>query len=142
MNTPLIWIHEQSLRITHPVFSHAPIGTKAVFIWDDHYFHQLNYSLKRLVFIYETLCEMPVQIIHGDTVTIIRDMMPSALYVAASNKPSIISLFNELQKIASVQIIADEDFVLIEKSNDFKRFFPYWNLASKTALKNNGGIDA
>ena len=29
-----IWLHEDCLRATHPVFAHAP-QARAVFIWDD-----------------------------------------------------------------------------------------------------------
>ena len=55
MRNSLIWIHEDALRITHPVFKLAPNGTEALFVWDNPYFQKLDYSLKRLVFIYESL---------------------------------------------------------------------------------------
>ena len=142
MNPPLIWLHEESLRETHPVFTAAPEGTRAIYVWDDEYLRQLDYSLKRLVFIYETLCELPVDIIRGDSVSIIKQMCPSILYVPATTKPHIISNIGRLKTIANVQMIQDENFVTMTKTTDLKRFFPYWNMAQKTALQKNGDIDA
>jgi hypothetical protein len=142
MNQPLIWLHEEALRSTHPVFTAAPKGTKAIFIWDDEYLRQLDYSLKRLVFIYETLCELPIDILRGDTVSIIKEIAPSLLYIPATNKPHIISIVGNLKSVAKVEMIQDENFAIITKSIDLKRFFPYWNAAQKTAFQKNGGNDA
>ena len=142
MRQPLIWIHEEALRVTHPVFTIAPSGTRAVFIWDDNYFKTLNYSLKRLIFIYETLCELPVDIIRGDTVSVIKEYSPSQLYIPESHKPHILLMINNLKLITTLQIIKDETFVQIPDTTDFKRFFKYWNLAEKTASLRNGGMDA
>ncbi len=142
MNQPLIWLHEEALRTGHPVFTAAPDGTKAIFIWDDVYLRQLNYSLKRLVFIYETLCELPIDILRGDTVRIIKEIAPSILYIPETNKPHLISIVGNLRSVAKVEMIPDETFVTITKSSDLKRFFPFWNEAQKTAFQKNGGIDA
>ena len=67
MNDSLIWLHEDALCASHPVFSAAPSVCEAVFVWDDAYLQHAHYSLKRLVFLYETLCELPVTIIRGHT---------------------------------------------------------------------------
>jgi hypothetical protein len=142
MIRPLIWIHEEALRVTHPAFSAAPSGTRALFVWDDNYFKALNYSLKRLIFIYETLCELPVDIIRGDTVSVIKEYSPSQLYIPESHKPHIISIINHLKTIAAVEIIKDEIFVKIPETTDFRRFFKYWGVAGKTAFLRNGGLDA
>ena len=142
MNQPLIWLHEEALRSTHPVFTAAPKGTKAIFIWDDEYLRQLDYSLKRLVFIYETLCDLPIDILRGDTVSIIKETAPSLLYIPETNKPHLISIVGNLKSVATIEMIQDETFVTMTKSSDLKRFFPYWNAAQKTAFEKNGGIDA
>jgi hypothetical protein len=142
MTQPLIWIHEEALRLTHPVFNAAPSGTRAVFIWDDNYFRALNYSLKRLIFIYETLCELPVDILRGDAVSVIKELMPSRLYVPSTGKPHIILVIDQLKTITEVEIIQDEVFAQIPETTDFKRFFKYWSFAEKTASLRHGGIDA
>ena len=142
MNQPLIWLHEEALRVTHPVLSAAPEGTRAIYVWDDKYLRQLDYSLNRLVFIYETLCELPVEILRGDTISIIKQIAPSILYIPATTKPHITSTISKIKSVANVEIIPDENFVTIAKVADFRRFFPYWNIAQHTAFQKNGGIDA
>lgn len=142
MNQSLIWLHEEALRTAHPVFKAAPQGTRAIFVWDDDYLQKLCYSLKRLVFVYETLCELPVDIIRGDTVSVIKELGPSQLYIPESHKPHIVPLINRLKLITKVAIIKDEEFVQILDTTDFKRFFKYWSLAEKKASLRNGGVDA
>ena len=54
-----IWLHEDMLSTAHPVFEQADFKNEkplSFFIWDQEYFKAQNYSLKRLVFLYETLC--------------------------------------------------------------------------------------
>ncbi len=142
MNQPLIWLHEEALRVTHPVFRAAPEGTRAIYVWDDEYLRQLDYSLKRLVFMYETLCELPVEILRGDTVSIIKQIAPSILYIPATTKPHIEATISKIKSVANVEMIPDENFVTIAKAADVRRFFPYWNIAQKTAFQKNGGLDA
>ena len=142
MTGPLIWLHEEALRATHPVFHKAPDGARAVFIWDDRYLQKLDYSLKRLVFIYETVCELPVDVIQGDIVEIIKEIAPSRLYVPASNKSYLLAVFNDLKSVVDLEIIRDEDFVNLPGTADIKRFFKYWSVAEKNAFLQNGGLDA
>ena len=142
MNASLVWLHEEALRMTHPVFKIAPERTKAISVWDDAYFRQANYSLKRLIFIYETLCELPVDIIHGNTLDVIRELAPPALYIPATNNPLIVNIIASIEATVPVKVVEDEDFVVIKKPSEFDRFFQYWNKAKKTAFLHNGGINA
>ncbi len=139
MNAPLIWLHEESLRVTHPVFNAAPAGTKAIFIWDGDALAQANYSLKRLVFIYETVCELPIDIVEGNTLEVVREFSPSVLYIPVTNNPLILSIIDTLKSAMPIQLVEDEPFVVMKKSTDFRRFFQYWNKAEKTAFQKNGG---
>lgn len=142
MTEALIWLHEEALRVTHPIFKAAPQATKAIFVWDDKYLQALNYSLKRLVFVYESLCELPIDIIRGETVSVIKELSPAKLYVPFSNKPHIVSVIESLKLITTVEIIQDEEFAKIGDGADLKRFFKYWSQAEKTAFLKNGGRDA
>ena len=142
MNQPLIWLHEEALRATHPVFRSAPAGSRSIFIWDDGYFQKLDYSFKRLVFIYESLCELPVDILQGDIISVIKEIAPTQLYVPASNKPHLLSVIDNLKSIANLQIIQDKGFVTIPTATDLRRFFKYWTAAEKTAFRKNGGRNA
>jgi hypothetical protein len=138
MSRALIWLHEETLRLNHPVFSAAPKDSKAVFIWDDAYLRKLDYSLKRLVFIYETLCEMQLEILSGDIVNVIKEIAPSCLYIPATNKPHILSIIEDLKSAAKIELVADENFVSISKPVEFSRFFKYWKSAQKSAFSLNG----
>lgn len=142
MNAPLIWLHEEALRLSHPAFKAAPNGTKAIYVWDDAYFRQANYSLKRLIFIYETLCELPVDIIRGNTLDVIHEFAPPTLYIPATNNPLILDIIASLEQTVSLKIVEDEAFVVIKKPSEFRRFFQYWNKAEKRAFLQNGGADA
>ena len=142
MNAPLIWLHEEALRITHPVFKTIPNCSKAIYIWDDAYFRQANYSLKRLIFMYETLCELPIEIIRGSTLEVLRELKPSILYVPKTNNPLIEKIIDDLKSAIPVQVVEDEAFVIIKNQADFRRFFQYWNKAEKTAFLHDGGQNA
>lgn len=138
----LIVLHEESLRMTHPVFYAAPLGTKVIYIWDDTYVQRCAYSLKRLIFIYETLCAMDVAILHGDTLNILQEIKPSNVYIPYTNNPLLLELIDTVRKVFPVQIVTDEPFVVLKKSIESKRFFQYWSKAEKTAFLINGGRDA
>lgn len=142
MKPSIIWLHDEALRLSHPVFSAAPVSAKAIFIWDDAYLRQSNYSLKRLVFIYETLSALPIEILHGDTLTILGQISASSLYVPYSHNSFVQSIMHDLAKIKEVHFIKDEPFVKISHDTEFRRFFSYWNKAEKSAFVVNGGSDA
>lgn len=142
MSKPLILLHQEALRSTHPVFAAAPAETPAVFIWDDAVFQQANYSLKRLVFVYETLCELPVDIILGRTLATVLQLAPSMLYIPATTNPLLVSLIDSLKKEVPVKIVEDEPFVTFQRKTDFNRFFQYWKKAEKTAFLLDGCEDA
>lgn len=142
MSAPLIWLHEEALRATHPIFTVAPAGTRAICVWDDDYFQRAGYSLKRLIFVYETCCELPVDIIHGSTVEVITNSSPSVLYIPATNNPLLMDIVVSLTALVPVQRVADESFAAIKTQAKCLRFFQYWNQAKKTAFLTNGGADA
>jgi hypothetical protein len=142
MSKPLILLHQEALRRTHPVFDAAPAETKAIYVWDDAFLKDANYSLKRLVFVYETLCELPVDIIRGGTLETVLQLAPSLLYIPAANNPLLISLIDSIKKEVPAKIVEDEPFVTLQRKTEFKRFFQYWNKAEKTAFLLDGSEDA
>ncbi|MDX2165164.1 MAG: hypothetical protein SFW07_07095 [Gammaproteobacteria bacterium] len=140
MAREIIWIHDKALNsfLVQAINDKA----KAIFVWDDEYFKTRSYSLKRLVFIYETLCQMPVDVIKGQTIEIIRSLSPSkitTLYVADTKIKEIIQ---HLTKNFDVEVVRSHPFVKIPDGYEFRRFFKYWDKAKKTAFLRNGGEDA
>ena len=131
----LIYLHDKGLGDNHPIFSRMNAESKAIFIWDDAFFKERGYSLKRLVFIYETLCTMPVEIIYGATNDVINNIAPKKIITPFSADLSIINLISNISKQFEVEFVYQTAFAQIDDSSEFKRFFKYWNKAKETALK-------
>jgi hypothetical protein len=134
----IIWLHDQSLRLSHPVFDLATNDVKPLFIWDNKYFQESDYSLKRLVFIYETLCELNIDIIFGNTLDVLLDLAPQKLYIPFAFNPFIDNIISKLPTESKIYIVPDEPFVIIPDNFKFARFFQYWNKAKKSAFILNG----
>ena len=83
----LIWLHEDCLRATHNLFAHAP-DAQAVFIWDDAYMSAMHYGLNRRVFIYESLCQLPVEIYAGDTVATLAQLAADGQDIITGKTPN------------------------------------------------------
>ena len=71
----LVWIHEDALRATHPVFEAVSDGARVVFIWDSARFDAAFIGSKRQLFIYQTLVEMDVDIIAGQTADMLSSLV-------------------------------------------------------------------
>ena len=134
----LFYIHDKALGSNCSVFSRTNSETKAVFIWDDYYFKQRGYSLKRLVFIYETLCSMPVDIIYGTTVDVINMLTPKKIITSFTADLPIQKIFKNISKQFELEFVYQPSFSQIDDSFEFKRFFKYWNKARKSALRIDG----
>lgn len=136
----LIWVHDEALRADHPLFQGAEADTRAVFIWDNAYFDAMEMGFKRRVFIYEALTELPVDIIAGNTVSVLAELAgDGAIRVADTPNAVLRSLIQAVQQTHRVEKIADEAFVHLSTSPDLKRFFRYWNKAKKSAMQLHGG---
>ncbi len=137
----LVWIHEDALRADHPAVLQAGDESELVFVWDDQYLQTMDYGFKRLVFIYETLCTMPVTIYRGDTVNtltnIMQDKGSNQLYIPATPNPGLRQRIGELTKIVDTQVIEDVPFVTLDKPPNLGRFFRYWNKAKKRAMQSS-----
>ena len=134
----LFYIHDKALGSDCSIFSRTNSETKAVFIWDDYYFKQRGYSLKRLVFIYETLCSMPVDIIYGTTVDAINMLAPKKIITSFTADLPIQKIFKDISKQFELEFVYQPSFSQIDDSFEFKRFFKYWNKARKSALRIDG----
>ena len=138
----LIWLHEDALRADHPVFAAAGSDCEAFFIWDDAYLQQMDYGFKRLVFIYESLAELPVTILQGDQQGCIRQLAQERggrVYVPATPNPVLQAAVERLPKDLEIEIVADTPFVSLAREPDLKRFFRFWNKARKPAMLPGGG---
>ena len=137
--TKLIWLHEDCLRASHNVFSHAP-DAQAVFIWDDAHMAAMHFGLKRRVFIYESLCQLPVEIYVGDTVSALMQLADRGqeIVTGKSPNPALKNIMQALRETIKVSAIADDPFVQMDSPPDLRRFFKYWNKAKKHAFSYDG----
>lgn len=137
----LIWLHEDALRAAHPVF--AEPHERAVFIWDDAYMAAMDYGLKRRVFLYESLLELPVEIYAGDTLETLEALahaaQASCLISPHTPNPRLNHIMEALSGTLRVQRIADDAFVDLPPQEGLRRFFKYWNKAKKLAFTRDGG---
>ena len=141
----LVWIHEDALRATHPVFDAASDGTRAVFIWDSARFDAAFIGSKRQLFIYQTLAELDVDIIAGKTAEILSSLAASQdvnrLLVAETPNPAIHAELGTVRRTCrdlQIDNIAETPFVTLAATPDLGRFFRYWNKAKRGALRHGG----
>ncbi len=138
MAEKLFWIHDKHLTESYENLRSTGNDFKAVFIWDDPFFRKRAYSLKRLVFIYETVSQMSLDIVRGDTVEVLSSLSPDGIATFFTPDTEIQGLISKLTRTHEIEIIRPEPFVQIPEKHDFKRFFKYWDKAKKTAFLKNG----
>ena len=133
----LFWIHEDTLNL--------PEDVEGFFIWDADYLQDMDYGFKKLVFIYETLCEMGVEIYQGSipetAPKVMTEHEADRLYIYKTPNPLLQQKIDDVSDKIPVQIIEPTPFVRLDKDADLKRFFRYWNKAKKDAFKKDGGIE-
>lgn len=145
----LIILHEDALRLSHPIFnddtkslSDHSDWKKPVFIWDPDYFADAGYSFKRLVFIYETLSTMPIDIYYGKMdeviVDLIQDQSVTDVFIPETPNPQLCAFIDFASRLVATHIIDDDAFVSLERTPDLGRFFRYWNKVKKAALSPDG----
>ena len=145
----LVWLHEEALRLTHPVFAAAGPDAACVFVWDAARLAESHVGLKRQLFIYETLCEMAsaraMEIHQGQAEAVLPRLAEAAgagrILVPASPDPAIRAAIAGLRRAAPhCEVVAVEDtpFATLTSQPDLRRFFRYWNKAKKSALRPQG----
>ena len=134
MSDLIVLLHEKSLRIPNTVVGLLNKDTKVIYVWDDEYYKNRGYSLKRLVFIYESLCKLPVQILRGDTTQILTSLNPKKVFIPFTADTGLTKLSQSLSRSFNVEIIKDDLFCEEDFDIETKRFFKDWKKAEKTVF--------
>ena len=141
----LVWIHEDALRQSHPVFAAAAPGSRAVFIWDNASLEAGHIGPKRRLFIYQTLAGMEIDIIAGTAASVILALIAkngvTRLLVPGTPNPAFHKQLSDVRRACpdlQIDIIDDTPFVRLAQTPDLGRFFRYWNKAKKSALRHGG----
>lgn len=133
--TTICWIHGDNLSPKNPALQHAP-DAPAIWVWDEALLARYGVSLKRIVFMYECLLELPVEIYRGDVAQQVSGFAErhgaTAVATAFSPAPRFEMICQQLRDAGlKVEIFDEEPFVEIPGHVDLKRFSRYWRKAVK-----------
>jgi hypothetical protein len=134
MNDRIIWVHGDCLSPEGPAFQAYP-ETPAIWVWDDTLIEEWQLSLKRIVFIYECLLELPVVIRRGDAAAEVlafaKEGGAGRVVTAESPSPRFQDICREIKRSIPVEVLPPEPFVRYSGYIDLKRFSRYWRVAEK-----------
>ena len=119
----LAWLHPDCL-------SDAWIepGQRAVNVFDDAQIDDAGWGLKRLMFLYETLLGLPVEIHRGPIVQTLAALARShgGVVTVATPDPWVRARIAELGQSIPVEVKQAPVFVELQEPVDLRRFSRYW----------------
>ena len=129
---PIVWVHGDCLSPYGPALTAYP-GAPAIWVWDDALIEEWRLSLKRIVFIYECLLDLPVVIRRGDVATEVlafaREHDADGIATASSPSPRFRAICNRLRSDLPVAVLPVEPFLTYTGRLDLRRFSRYWATA-------------
>ena len=125
----LVWVHGDSLSPTNPALLAYP-DAPAVWVWDEELLRQWRISRKRIVFIYECLLELPVEIRRGHVVQELTQAMHAhgakRLVTTHSPSPRFKQIVQELCRQFTLEMLPIPPLVPPQPHLNLKRFSRYW----------------
>lgn len=142
MADQIVWLHADNLSPRCTALQVAP-DSPAVFVWDDELLNEWQLSLKRIVFIYECLLELPVTIRRGDVAaevaTFAQEHGARRILTMASPSPRhrvlCQRIMQQMPKGSRLEVLRDPAFVETNARLDLKRFSRYWSAVKHEALR-------
>ena len=130
MSLPVVWIHADCLNPHQAALQRHP-ESPAIFVWDEDLLRHRQLSLKRIVFIYECLLELPLTIQRGDVSAEIIAFAAKHRANTVVTTHSVSPGFNRIcqalrQHGLSVELYEAEPFVTPPREPDLRRFSRYW----------------
>jgi deoxyribodipyrimidine photo-lyase len=134
---PVIWVHGDMLSPQHPAFKLHP-AAPAIWVWDDDLLQAWKISLKRIVFMYECLLELPVTIQRGKVadkvVAFGQQQQADGIITGASPAPRFEHIRQQLASGTAIQVVNPEPFIRYHGNLELKRFSRYWRTAEAYAF--------
>lgn len=136
MEKPIVWVHGDCLSPKNPALETYP-NAPAIWVWDDKLLKEWQISLKRIVFIYECLLELPVTIRRGDVITEVvafaKENGADGVATADSPSPRFEEICDGIEAALAVEVEvwSPEPFVNYDGYIDLKRFSRYWSKAQQ-----------
>lgn len=130
----VVWVHGDNLDPNGPALQAHP-DAPALWVWDDALLDEWKLSLKRIVFIYECLLELPVTIRRGDVASELRAFAAehgaTTIAVAASPSPRFAAICADLATTHTVSVLPEAPFLAYTGYLDLRRFARYWRVAEQ-----------
>ncbi|NEQ22970.1 MAG: deoxyribodipyrimidine photo-lyase [Microcoleus sp. SIO2G3] len=136
MEKPILWVHGDCLSPKNPVLQTYP-DAPAIWVWDEKLLEEWQISLKRIVFIYECLLELPVTIRRGDVaaevVAFAKEHGADGVATVDSPSPRFETICDDIEAASAieVEVCSPEPFVKYDGYIDLKRFSRYWRVAQQ-----------
>ncbi len=136
-NTPIIWVHGDCLDPRGPALMAYP-GAPALWVWDDALLEEYRISLKRIVFLYECLLELPVTIRRGDVAAEVlafaAEHRADGIVTAESPSPRFRTICEHMRRTLPVAVLPITPFLAYAGKLDLRRFSRYWATAEPYAF--------
>ncbi len=134
---PILWVHGDNLNPHNPAFAAFP-GAPALWVWDDALLARSRISLKRIVFLYECLLELPVVIRRGDVVAEVLRFAAmhnaDGIVTVDSPAPGFAMRRRQLEQHLRVVTLPEPPFVDAPPGLDLRRFARYWRKVERNAM--------
>jgi hypothetical protein len=141
LSKSIVWLHADCLSPYNPAMVKNP-NVPAIFVWDDELLEEWQITLKRIVFIYECLLDLPVTIRRGNVEekVVLFAQECGAGRIITNESPS--PRFREIcQRISHsmpsgsrLEVLRGEPLVSVDKEIDLKRFSRYWRTVKSYAM--------
>lgn len=137
----LVWLHGDNLNPQNDALQWYP-NADAVWVWDEDLLDQWNISLKRMVFLYESLIECQpaeghLHIRRGDVAEqllhTVRDRGAHCIVTMDSPSPRFRAICKQLHESVPLEIIDTEPLIGYQGNLDLRRFSRYWRKVERTA---------
>lgn len=137
LKNPIIWVHGDNLHQQSRAFGLYPTAP-SLFVFDQPTLKLYDLSLKRVVFLYESLLELPVEIHLGQTVAEVlafaKEHQADGIVTMMSESVGFHRRVQQLRAHLPVQVLSDRAIVDDEQAYDLRRFMRFWNQVRETAL--------
>lgn len=134
---PVIWIHGDNLNPHSPALT-AFAGAPAIWVWDNSLLERTQIALKRIVFLYECLLELPVVIRRGEVVEEVlhfaAEQGADGVVTVKSPAPGFAARLRQIEQKVPVVVLSEPPFVEAPASLDLHRFARYWRKVERSAM--------
>ncbi len=133
---PLIWVHGDCLHPESAPFQAYP-AAPAIWVWDEALLDKGRISLKRVLFLYESLLDLPVTIERGAVAErVVAHALEAgcdSIITVASIAPRFRSIVAKISRSIPVIGLSVEPFVQVDEPVDLRRFSRYWRTIGRYA---------